>query len=231
MTAVLKRLFNLGTLIGLAFGFLGYIADSLWMPNARSPVIYVVVNVLTGCVIGILYHHVCNLSVIDNLTQVYNRGYLVDQLRRHINLCERHTYPVSLAIMDLDYFKRYNDTQGHLEGDKLLQAVAAVLKEQARPSDIVARYGGDEFVLILPHTDGDGASRLIGRVRESLMLTALRGTGVTLSVGIATAPADGRSVEALMGAADKALYQAKICRDQIVRYRYGARQPNHTPVV
>lgn len=198
------------------------------MPAKHNLSIYVATNLLTGCIIGLLYQRVRDLSAIDHLTQVYNRGYLIQELRRHLSLSQRHDRPVSLSIIDLDRFKLYNDTQGHLAGDRLLQAVATVILCQVRQEDVVARYGGDEFVIVLPHTDGPSALAAMHRIKQALTLTALRGSGVTLSAGIATAPTDACTVEALMNAADKALYLAKEQRDQIVRHpKSGEHEVHH----
>ncbi|MES1254474.1 MAG: GGDEF domain-containing protein, partial [Acidobacteriota bacterium] len=154
------------------------------------------------------------LSVTDDLTRLYNSRYLRRSLERETQRRARSGRPLSLLFVDLDDFKRVNDDHGHLCGSRALVEVAAVLKGTARGTDVVARYGGDEFAIILPDTGRDGALVVGERVRRALaehrFLTD-EGLDIrlTASVGIATLPDAARSVDQLIQAADSAMYRVK----------------------
>jgi diguanylate cyclase (GGDEF)-like protein len=154
------------------------------------------------------------LSVTDDLTQLYNSRYLNQVLRREAKRASRSGRPLSLLFMDLDGFKSVNDSHGHQAGSRALVEAAAVIKRCARETDVVARFGGDEFAIILPDTGSEGASQVGERVRERLCAHPfLAGYGLSLhmtaSVGVATLPDVAASAEELVRAADMAMYQVK----------------------
>ncbi len=154
------------------------------------------------------------LSVTDDLTHLYNSRYLDLVLRRETKRASRSGRPLSLLFLDLDGFKAVNDTHGHLHGSRALVEAAAVIRGSARETDVVARFGGDEFALVLPDTGGDGAFAVGERIRERIAaFTFLAGDGLTIhltvSVGVATLPDVAASAEELMAAADAAMYQVK----------------------
>jgi diguanylate cyclase (GGDEF)-like protein len=154
------------------------------------------------------------LSVTDDLTHLYNSRYLNQVLRRETKRASRSGRPLSLLFIDLDGFKSINDTHGHLFGSRALVEAAAVIRQSARETDIVARFGGDEFALVLPDTGGEGAYAVGERIRERLAEHRfLAGDGLDIhltgSVGVATLPDAANSAEELMAAADKAMYQVK----------------------
>lgn len=154
------------------------------------------------------------LSVTDNLTHLYNSRYLNLVLRRETKRASRSGRPLSLLFIDLDGFKSINDTYGHLFGSRALVEAAAVIRGSARETDVVARFGGDEFALVLPDTGGEGAFAVGERTRERVAQHRfLAGDGLdvhlTASVGVATLPDVAVSVEDLVNAADKAMYQVK----------------------
>ena len=154
------------------------------------------------------------LSVTDDLTQLYNSRYLNQVLRREAKRASRSGRPLSLLFMDLDGFKSVNDSHGHQAGSRALVEAAAVIKRCARETDVVARFGGDEFAIILPDTGSEGASQVGERVRERLCAHPfLAGHGLNLhmtaSVGVATLPDVAASAEELVRAADMAMYQVK----------------------
>ncbi len=159
-------------------------------------------------------HRAESLSVTDDLTQLYNSRYLSQVLRRETKRAARSNRPLSLLFIDLDGFKTINDTHGHLLGSRALVEAAALIRRCARETDIVARYGGDEFALVLPDTGSEGAVAVGARVRERIAAHGfLRDRGLdirlTVSVGVATLPAAAPSAEGLLHAADEAMYRVK----------------------
>lgn len=154
------------------------------------------------------------LSVTDDLTHLYNSRYLNLVLRRETKRASRNGRPLSLLFIDLDGFKAINDTYGHLFGSRALVEAAAVIRSSARETDVVARFGGDEFALVLPDTGGEGSFAVGERIREKIAAHKfLAGDGLdihlTVSVGVATLPDVAASSEELVQAADKAMYQVK----------------------
>jgi two-component system, cell cycle response regulator len=154
------------------------------------------------------------LSVTDDLTHLYNSRYLNLVLRRETKRASRNGRPLSLLFIDLDGFKGVNDTHGHLCGSRALVEAAAVIRGSARETDVVARFGGDEFALVLPDTGSEGAFAVGERIRERVAAHKfLAGDGLdihlTVSVGVATLPDVAASAEELMQAADKAMYRVK----------------------
>jgi diguanylate cyclase (GGDEF)-like protein len=154
------------------------------------------------------------LSVTDDLTQLYNSRYLSQVLRRETKRASRSGRPLSLLFIDLDGFKSINDTHGHLSGSAALVEAAAVIRISARETDIVARFGGDEFALVLPDTGSDGAAAVGERVRDRIAeYRFLQHQGLdirlTVSVGVATLPDAATTAEELIQAADQAMYWVK----------------------
>src|SRR5471032_1379174 len=154
------------------------------------------------------------LSVTDDLTHLYNSRCLNLVLRRETKRASRSGRPLSLLFIDLDGFKSINDTHGHLFGSRALVEAAAVIRRCARETDVVSRFGGDEFALVLPDTGGEGAFAVGERIREKVAafkFLARDGLNIhlTVSVGVATLPDVAASSEELVQAADKAMYQVK----------------------
>ncbi len=154
------------------------------------------------------------LSVTDDLTQLYNSRYMSQVLRRETKRASRSGRPLSLLFIDLDGFKSINDTHGHLYGSRALVEAAGLIRLSARETDVVARFGGDEFALILPDTGSEGAAAVGERVRERVNAHGfLQGDGLdihlTVSVGVATLPDVAASTEGLIQAADEAMYYVK----------------------
>lgn len=150
----------------------------------------------------------------DSLTGLFNRRYLHDILPRELHRAMRRNTPMCLAMLDIDHFKHINDTFGHEAGDLLLRELGMALCENVRKSDIVCRYGGEEFVLVFPDSSLEASREHLERVRASIKALHVRhgeqtvGT-VTISIGIAQAPEHGRTAVELLRAADEAMYSAK----------------------
>ena len=154
------------------------------------------------------------LSVTDDLTQLYNSRYLSQVLRRETKRASRSGRPLSLLFIDLDGFKGINDAHGHLFGSRALVEAAGVIRASARETDIVARFGGDEFALVLPDTGSEGALSVGERIRDKIAAWRfLEGAGLsiplTVSIGVATLPDVAASAEQLIQAADEAMYWVK----------------------
>ncbi len=154
------------------------------------------------------------LAYTDDLTSLANYRSFHTRLQQEIERANRYCRPLSLIMLDIDYFKAYNDTHGHPQGDAILTQVAKLLKQTSRSSDMVARYGGEEFALVLPETDQASAEALGNRLREGIEQFQFPGEEhlpskiLTISVGIAT-HSRFASKEALIAAADAELYRAK----------------------
>lgn len=158
------------------------------------------------------------LAMVDALTGIFNRRYMDIILKKEYNRCERYAKALSVCILDIDNFKAVNDTRGHQYGDLVLKEIASLIKESIREEDVACRYGGEEFLVVLPETDLDGALILAKRVRDNLKNSAFFKTnGVTFSAGVATFPQSASDMTSLIMAADRALYQAKFTgKDKIV---------------
>jgi two-component system cell cycle response regulator len=154
------------------------------------------------------------LSITDGLTRLYNHRYFQDELSRAFEESQRYDRPLSLAIVDIDFFKKVNDTYGHAVGDEVLKCVSNVFRESVRATDLVARYGGEEFAVMMPETELDDAMTFAEKIRsivESTIAATQAGPlKVTVSIGVSAAPrTKARSAKELVVHADKALYRAK----------------------
>lgn len=162
-----------------------------------------------------LYELTKRLAITDELTGLYNYRYLQQRLQLELERARRYTRPLSLVMADLDDFKLYNDTYGHLKGDVVLAEVAELFRASCRELDVLARYGGEEFAFILPETDASGAFVVAEKIREATAQQRFIGEGnqrnvrLTASLGVASFPHHASDLEGLLREADDALYTAK----------------------
>ncbi len=176
---------------------------------------------IAGGNIEAAYHdEIYRLTTVDGLTQVFNRRYFEEALDREISRCNRYGRALTLALLDIDHFKKINDTFGHLAGDSVLKQLAGAVKAKIRREDVFARYGGEEFALLLPEVDVPGALKLAEKVRRLVEAHTFTFEGqkipVTVSLGLASLSANQAGPE-LIKAADARLYQAKSAgRNRVV---------------
>ncbi len=158
------------------------------------------------------------LAAVDEVTGLFNRRFLETYLTKELDRARRYDQVFSILFLDLDDFKRVNDTHGHAAGDRVLAGLGRKITDLLRNEDFGARYGGEEFTIVLPQTTTDGAITFGERLRTSMRkLDVIPGVQVTFSAGVATYPRHGLSVEELLGQVDAALYEAKLSgKDRIV---------------
>ena len=152
--------------------------------------------------------HLQELSVRDHLTSLFNPRYLEATLEREMQRAARTQHPLGIIMMDVDHFKRVNDTLGHAAGDVVLRELGQFLARQVRQSDVACRYAGDEFLLILPETSRETTRERAEQLRKGVKELALP-VAITISIGVAVFPEDGTTSETILKSADDALYQAK----------------------
>jgi diguanylate cyclase (GGDEF)-like protein len=163
-------------------------------------------------------------SIRDGLTGSFNHRYFWQVLRRDFLLAQRHKTELSCLIIDLDYFKRVNDSYGHLFGDKVLKGVAKRIRDKVRHTDVVSRYGGEEFTVLLPNTGLDGAKNIAENIRSGLERSRFKNGNesvhITVSIGIASlAEHTPATPQLMLGFADTALYEAKSTgRNRVLIY-------------
>ncbi len=170
---------------------------------------------LSGNNIETAYHEeIYRLTTVDGLTQVYNKRYFLETLEREIGRAQRYRRDLSLILFDIDHFKDINDSFGHLAGDHVLKQLASALRGRIRREDMLSRYGGEEFAIILPEIDHANARRFAEKIRRLVEGTSFRFEGtevpVTISVGIAAMPAELQSPTDFVQLADDNLYKAKL---------------------
>ena len=155
------------------------------------------------------------LATSDSLTALFNRGYVDDRLAIELGRARRYGKLLTIAVIDADHFKALNDAHGHPVGDLVLQKIGAILRESCRQSDTVGRYGGEEFVVLLPETDMETAQRKVEYLRDLVARTPIElgATGervrITISAGLASFPHDGQKAAELFALADERMFQAK----------------------
>jgi two-component system, cell cycle response regulator len=169
---------------------------------------------LSGANIEASYHEeIYRLTTVDGLTQVFNKRYFLESLEREISRCRRYDRGLSLVLYDADHFKKINDTFGHLAGDYVLKALADTVKDRIRREDVLARFGGEEFAVILPEIDLKGAQAFAEKIRRLIEESAFRFEDaeipVTVSMGVATLDGTIGCADDFIKVADERLYEAK----------------------
>ena len=168
-----------------------------------------------------LYQQTIELAITDGLTGLYVQRYYKERVRDEVFRALEHKLPLCLMMIDVDDFKNYNDRYGHLIGDKVLKAVAQVLRESVRTVDLVSRYGGEEFSVLLLKTPRAGAKivaeRILQKVEEQKIIVSQQATHVTVSIGLAEMNPFLKDTDTFIDSADRALYQAKAEGKNCVR--------------
>ena len=162
-------------------------------------------------------------AIRDPLTNAYNRRYLSEFLDKEVARAERENTPVTVVIMDMDNFKQFNDTYGHKCGDLILQAITKFLNEHSRRGDVVCRYGGEEFVILMPNASLETGFERAEMWRQDFSESVIDYDGMklsaTFSAGVATFPQHGKTGDAILQAADKALYWSKDAgKNKVLQY-------------
>ncbi len=191
---------------------------------------YTLIGLLAGILFGIypyrisiLLARIRRLSITDDLTGIYNRRYFFQRFKEELERSTRYGRRTALLMLDIDYFKHYNDIHGHQMGDSLLKKLAQLLNISIRQPDFIARYGGEEFVVVAPETDREKVLQLAEKLRSViekhpfLMRESQPDGKITISIGVAVFPEDGQSVDEMVSKADAALYIAKdLGRNRVV---------------
>ncbi len=208
-------------LFTIAYLFISYYIMELY--NIWIPVVLPAISIIVAFALSFLAKYIIKsrdfdyqykLATIDGLTELYNHRYFQETLKNQIEISKRYGQPFSLIIIDIDFFKKFNDTYGHQAGDAVLKQVAQTLKKNSRTTDFVCRYGGEEMSIILPNTNAEEALFNAERVRKAIaekefQLNATEKGNVTISVGVSTFPDNAETAQDLIEYADKGLYYAK----------------------
>ena len=152
------------------------------------------------------------LAFHDSLTDVFANKYFFNKMEEEIVQAKKYQYEVTLIVFDLDHFKKYNDTCGHVAGDQLLQDFARFLKKNIRRGDVIGRWGGEEFVIMLPQTNTEDGVEVASRIQQNFRHQF---SGITASIGIASFPTHAQTAKELVTYADEAMYEAKKKRDSL----------------
>jgi diguanylate cyclase (GGDEF)-like protein len=190
--------------------------------HIQMAVFFIIFGMINGLLYGLFNYRVSFyfeknrlLSVTDELTQINNRRYFINELEKEIERSKRFSRNLSIIFLDIDKLKYYNDTYGHILGDKIIQSVARSLTESIRKTDFVARYGGDEFVIVMPETEKSMANIFAERLQKNFSQNFFENhklrvkIKISVSTGIASFPNDAKNADELIHNADLALYNAK----------------------
>lgn len=207
-----------GALAGVAISGLYYAVSTFFAAGGlHFWLLIAAIQALAGFFTGVVIRKLLQQSFTDPLTGFYNRRFFYHQLERESDYFHRYKIPLSLAIVDVDDFKTVNDRFGHITGDKVLKTVSGILKNSLRKTDIISRWGGEEFAIILSGTGLEDAKIVVERLRKHIEKTVISdpGLNLTVSVGIASLTENMKPQELLL-AADSAMYSAKKLKNKVV---------------
>jgi len=168
-----------------------------------------------------LYQEIEQIAITDSLTEVHTRRHTIERFKEELKRSKVRNIKMSFLMIDVDHFKKFNDQYGHIIGDQILREVGILISANVREIDIAGRYGGEEFCVVLPDTDREGAYYAAERIRKASQEATIKAydttVKVTLSIGTSTFPDDGKKIDELIDKADWALYRAKKCGRNNVR--------------
>ncbi len=193
---------------------IGYLVASGINKEEKDKFFILANQFILGIKRALLYKRVQEIAITDSLTGIFTRRYYLERFSGELERSKKFAYQFSFLMIDIDNFKGYNDRFGHLVGDKILRELAMALKENIRQIDLIGRYGGEEFSIILTETSKQEAAFVAERIRETVETRSIRAYDedlkVTISIGISSYPSDAKAAEQLIEKADEALYRAKL---------------------
>ena len=168
-----------------------------------------------------LHQEIEQIAITDSLTEVHTRRHTIERFSEELKRSKARNMKMSFLMIDVDYFKKFNDQYGHITGDQILREIGVLINDNVREIDIAGRYGGEEFCVILPDTDRQGAYYAAERIRQASQKASIKAydaiVKVTVSIGTSTFPDDGKKMDELIDKADWALYRSKKCGRNTVR--------------
>jgi diguanylate cyclase (GGDEF)-like protein len=194
----------------LAFAWMGIYGLPSTAKTALFTGLLTVLQAYGGYRLGLAFEHLRDMAYLDSLTGVLVHRRFIELLQREVERARRNSYPVTLLFIDLDNFKQFNDKHGHLAGDNILCLFADLLRNSVREQDTVGRWGGEEFVVLLPHTNTDQGIVVGERIQQNVRHGL---AGVTVSIGLASFPAHAQTATELTAKADMLMYEAKKRKD------------------
>ena len=211
--------FTFYTSLGICMGLtLCYINQTIFENEKHFWIVFIGINAIIFASLGLIISNLKTQNCTDPLTNLWNRQQYAKRIQLEIKKLNNNVSCLSLAMLDIDNFKKINDTYGHLIGDEVLKDISNIISNNIRTDDLAIRWGGEEFIIILPNTDKDGALRLCERIRILIQSSINHNSSVTVSIGIAYTDKPIQP-EILLQNADDALYIAKKYKNKVELYR------------